>query len=342
MERLARAVNISRWFRFPQAETEAHFRGFITDADLDLLGTLGVTAVRLAVDPEHILDRAARDRSNPQRLAWLDEAVTRFTRRGLAVVIDFHDEHRLLEAGPAAVDAIDRFWSAFAAHFASNDPDAVLLEVVNEPVFLDAPADWLPIQQRLVATIRAAAPHHTIVTGGVRWSGIEGLLLNEPMDDRNVVYTFHFYEPFLFTHQGAPWSNHPPKDLAGVPYPSSLWSVLPLLSPRDRAGGAALIQYGREGWDRKRIGRRIAAASQWAGRHAVPLWAGEFGAYPAVAPQEDRFRWLRDVRTSLERHGIGWAVWSYDESLGLNRTIDAAGKVTIDWSAAEALGLGTR
>jgi hypothetical protein len=239
------------------------------------------------------------------------------------------------------VGAVERFWAAFAAHYASTDPDAVLLEVVNEPVFADAPGEWPPIQRRLVSTIRATAPQHTIVTGGVRWSGIEGLLLNEPVDDRNVVYTFHFYEPYLFTHQGAPWSSHPPKDLAGVPYPSSLWGVLPLLSPRDRLGSAALLQYGRQRWDAERIDRRIAKAARWAADHGVALWAGEFGAYPRVAPLEDRLRWLRDVRTAFERHDIGWAVWSYDESLGLNRTRDAsAGAITIDWNTAEALGLG--
>ena len=25
----------------------------------------------------------------------------------------------------------------------------------------------------------------------------------EPLHDSNVIYNFHFYEPFLFTHQGA-------------------------------------------------------------------------------------------------------------------------------------------
>jgi hypothetical protein len=30
---------------------------------------------------------------------------------------------------------------------------------------------------------------------------------------------------------------------------------------------------------------------------------------------EDRYRYLQDVRTALENHGIGWAYWSYNETL---------------------------
>ena len=90
------------------------------------------------------------------------------------------------------------------------------------------------------------------------------------------------------------------------------------------------------------IAGRIAAAAEWARRQGVPVWVGEFGAYPAVAPPADRLLWLRDVRDAFERSGIGWAVWSYDESLGLDRRRDPdSGRVTIDWASARALGLTT-
>ena len=70
---LARGVNLSRWFRYPAQDSEHHFRGFITDADLDLLVALGVTSVRLAVDPRYL------------HVPWLDEALARLTSRGFAV-----------------------------------------------------------------------------------------------------------------------------------------------------------------------------------------------------------------------------------------------------------------
>jgi hypothetical protein len=210
------------------------------------------------------------------------------------------------------VDALERAWAALAAHLRHTSPAQVLLEIFNEPVFDADPGAWFPIRRRLASVIRAKAPNHTLVAGGPMWSSLDGLLMGEPLDDPNVVYTFHFYEPYEFTHQGAPWAPDPPRGLSNVRYP-------PLAATR--------------------IEHRISAAAQWAARHQVPLWAGEFGAYPLVAPRVDRLRWLRDVRSAFERHNIGWAVWSYDESLGLDRRVDSAGNVTLDWDSAAALGL---
>jgi len=146
---------------------------------------------------------------------------------------------------------------------------------------------------------------------------VDGLLMSEPLDEGNILYTFHFYEPFEFTHQGAPWVGEPVRSVAGVRYPAAVDT-------------------------RQYITSKIAAAAEWAKRHGVAVWAGEFGAYPAVAPPADRLLWLRDVRDTLERYGIGWAVWSYDESLGLDRQRDPdSGRITIDWPSARALGLRT-
>jgi endoglucanase len=302
---LRRGVNISRWFRYPAHDSESHYRGFITDADLELLVSLGVGAVRLAVDPRYL---------HP---AWLDEAVARMTRRGLVVVLDYHDESRAIETGPAAVETVERNWVTLARLLRKHPPEAVLLEVFNEPVFDRDPAAWFPIRRRLVSAIRTEAPLHTIVAGGPKWSSVDGLLMSEPLDEGNILYTFHFYEPFEFTHQGAPWVGEPVRSVAGVRYPAAVDT-------------------------RQYITSKIAAAAEWAKRHGVAVWAGEFGAYPAVAPPADRLLWLRDVRDTLERYGIGWAVWSYDESLGLDRQRDPdSGRITIDWPSARALGLRT-
>jgi hypothetical protein len=257
----------------------------------------------LAVDPRYL------------RLQWIEAAVERMTRRGLVVVVDYHDESRAIESGPAAAEVVERNWASLAARLGRRfGPEQVLLEIFNEPVFDRDPAAWFPLRRSLASVIRAAAPRHTIVAGGANWSSLDGLLRSEPLADNNVLYTFHFYEPFEFTHQGAPWVNGPVRRMSGVRYPSSPATV-------------------------RHVADRIAAAAAWADRFGVPVWVGEFGAYPPVAPRPDRLCWLYDVRTACERSGIGWAVWSYDESLGLNRQRNADGRITLDWDSAAALGL---
>ena len=44
----------------------------------------------------------------------------------------------------------------------------------------------------------------------------------------------------------------------------------------------------------------------------VPEICNEFGVYRKDADPGDRAAWISDVRTSLEKHGIGWAMWDYE------------------------------
>src|SRR6266511_4738400 len=85
------------------------------------------------------------------------------------------------------------------------------------------------IQGKLITAIRAGAPQHTIIASGHRWSGPYELLFLEPYADRNIIYNFHFYEPFAFTHQGATWAGANVAFYKEVPYPSSPEGVSKML-----------------------------------------------------------------------------------------------------------------
>ena len=138
------------------------------------------------------------------------------------------------------------------------------------------------------------------------------------MPDSNVIYVFHFYEPHTFTHQGAGWGAYYWHWLKGLHYPSS----------PDNAGQVAgavpeahdrlqVIRYGQDHWDASRIEAEINQAADWARQRGVPLICNEFGVYRAFVDPQDRARWITDVRTSLERHNIGWAMWDYSGSFGV-------------------------
>jgi endoglucanase len=67
------------------------------------------------------------------------------------------------------------------------------------------------------------------------------------------------------------------------------------------------------------------------------LICNEFGVFRHGADPEDRVRWITDVRTSLERHNIGWAMWDYSDSFGVATKKD--GVATLDEATVTALGL---
>ena len=98
-----------------------------------------------------------------------------------------------------------------------------------------------------------------------------------------------------------------------------------------------VIRYGQDHWDASRVEAEINQAADWAKQHGVPLICNEFGVYRAFADPQDRARWIKDVRTSLDRHNIGWAMWDYSGSFGVATNRET--KARLDEMTVRALGL---
>jgi hypothetical protein len=178
------------------------------------------------------------------------------------------------------------------------------------------------------------------MTSGPNWGGIDGLKKLKLLPDKNVIYSFHCYDPFPFTHQGATWAGEDVKPLRQVPYPSSPEAVAPLLPAlADRPSSQRMLEnYGRQRWNKERLAARFKEGIEWGARNGVPLYCGEFGVFPPHAKPEHRANWFRDFGQVLAENRIGWAVWGWDEGFGLNRRwVD--GKPVVDTVVAEALGL---
>jgi aryl-phospho-beta-D-glucosidase BglC (GH1 family) len=339
LERLRTGANVCRWFRYPQAETAEHFGGYLGDDELKLMASLGLRHVRLCIAPKLLMD-AATGAIREDRIGFVEQALRRFHRAGLLVIVDPHNEDRDAELNPAWQDAFVKFWGALAARLSKFDPEMTLLEVVNEPVFNRREAEWNALNARLASAIREHAPRHTLVTSGPNWGGIDGLRKLQPLADRNVVYSFHCYDPFPFTHQGATWAGEDVKPLSQVPYPSSPAAVAPLLGAlANRPGSRNMLEhYGREQWNKAKLAARFRQGVEWGVQQGVPLYCGEFGVFPQRAKPEHRANWFRDFGQVLAEHQIGWAVWGWDEGFGLNRRF-VDGRPTVDTVVAQALGL---
>lgn len=342
-ERLRRGINLSHWFAqvFDKTGyTPQHFRSHTTGDDFDLIARIGFDHVRLSVEPAPMFDAENPAAIPAAYLAELDAAIVALLDRKLAVVVDIHpsSEFKAKLGDDAFVERFARFWSALARHLSRYDPNALFLEILNEPEMRD-PYRWIGVQTKLARAIREAAPKHTIVATGNEWSSYERLLFLEPLDDENVIYTFHYYEPHLFTHQGATWGSPEWPYVKNVPYPAEPSRVAGLLDAvENEAARRALAAYGEERWSARRVEEQIARAGEWGARHRVPVICNEFGVYRAFSPRESRLAWLVDARRALEARGIGWTMWDYAGSFGIVTKRD--GKTTVDTEVAAALGLG--
>ncbi|MGA8540360.1 MAG: glycoside hydrolase family 5 protein [Terriglobales bacterium] len=342
-EKLRRGINASEWFAQvydKRGYTPEHFQAWTTPEDIALIKSMGFDHVRLSVNPQPMFDEREPNKIPAEYLGYLDAAVKMILDHGLAVVIDLHPESDFKARLAKDDDFIERFadfWRALAVHYSSWDADHVFLEILNEPEFSD-PYRWLGVQMKLAAAIRQGAPGLTIIAAGARWSDDDDLVFQEPLHDPNVIYNFHFYEPHIFTHQGATWSANYWHWLRGLKYPSSPESAerAAALVPEE-AERLQVIRYGRDHWDAARIESEMKQAAEWAQRRGVPLVCNEFGVYREYADPADRNAWLHDVRTALQHNGIGWTIWDYSGSFGVVTKKD--GKAVVDDGVLRALGM---
>jgi endoglucanase len=341
LEHLRHGINTSQWFAQvydQKGYTKEHFLSWITVEDIALIKAMGFDHIRLSVDPEPMFTMNHPNDIPAQYLGYLDAAVKMILDHGLAVIIDIQpeDNFKARLADDNFVPQFLDFWRALAQHYANWDPERVFFEVLNEPE--QERYRWIGIQAKAVAAIRQGAPQHTIISAGARWSNNDELTFLEPVRDPNVIYNFHFYSPYLFTHQGATWGVYYWHWVKGLRYPSTRESA------EQAAGGVPeaadrleVIRYGYENWNSERIDGEIAQVAEWGRRNKVPVMCNEFGVYRQYADPRDRGEWIEDVRTSLERHGIGWTMWDYSGSFGV--VTKKNGQTTADESALRALGL---
>jgi endoglucanase len=340
---LKRGINLSEWFAQvydKRGYTKEHFESWTTAEDIARIKSLGFDHVRLSVNPQPMFTEHQPNQIPADYLGYLDAAVKMILDHGLAVVIDLHpdsDFKARLAKDDTFVEQFADFWRALAAHYSTWDAERVFFEILNEPELSDR-YRWLGIEAKLAASIREGAPQQTIIAAGARWSDDDDLVFQEPLRDPNIIYNFHFYEPHIFTHQGATWSVYNWHWLHGLRYPSDPASAerTAALEPEE-VNRLAVIRYGYEQWDAVRIDAEMKLAAEWAYPRGVPLMCNEFGVYRNYADPEDRAAWLRNVRSALEKYGIGWAMWDYSGSFGL--VTKTEGKTAVDEGVVHALGL---
>jgi hypothetical protein len=330
---LQRGINITGWFRYPASRDPAVLSRWLSDAAMADLKRAGFTFVRLAVDPA-IID-------GPAMRGVLVDQVRRLQRHGLAVVVSPHPVSWNLDQNLSDRTRLAAFWHDLAPALRSLPPAQTFPEVLNEPVFHDNPTDWWTLQTIVHVAIRTALPDDTIILTGQDWGSISGLLALTPEpEDPNVVYSFHFYDPAELTSLAAYRPGLDRDALAQLPFPEANPDNCQQIarSARDSATRDLMAFYCATGWDAARVRARLQEAVSWSRRYGVALLAGEFGASAALNPTS-RLAWLRLVRETCAENRISWALWGYDDVMGLGVRRPPENRPQLDRSVLEALGL---
>lgn len=281
--RLGRGVNVLGYDPLWTDPAKARFRPPLYRAIHDG----GFRTVRINLQAFAHMD--ASHRLDPTWLHTLDSVVKQATDAGLNVILDEHDFH------PCGRDAANcrvkllAFWSQVAERY-RNAPPSVLFELLNEPNGELTGAKWNALLGDALRIVRRDNPTRTVVIGPANGNYFAALGdLRLPEDDPNILVTVHYYNPFGFTHQGAPWVRADIKERTGVSWGSKA--------------------------DRAKLYREFDAIAQWATAHHRQMLVGEFGTYDK-APAANRLAWTTAVVNAAEKRHFAWAYWQFEGSFG--------------------------
>jgi len=228
----------------------------------------------------------ADNRLTPAFLERLDWIVKNATEAGLSVILDEHDFNACSDDVDRCRTRLSAFWNQVAPRY-KNAPPTVMFELLNEPhAKLDADT-WNALYPEILAIVRQTNPTRRVIVGPTQWNSREKLdTLMLPANDPNIIATFHYYDPFPFTHQGASWVEET-KKLKG-------------------------ISWGTEA-DRAQIAADFDRVAAWAKANNRQVLLGEFGAYDrSGTPMKMRAAYTGAVAREAEKHGFSWAYWQFD------------------------------
>ncbi len=343
MTSLDRGYNITNWLEQKEFDDFSVY----SEAFVQRLAAAGFRALRLPID----LDRYIANRTavlageatfgiDPKLFTILDAFDAWTLGAGLSLTVDFHQYDKSFKMDdPIYADAVVGLWSGIAEHFATNTRNDLFYELLNEPEqsagtsSVDPEAYW-QFTERVIAGIRAHDANRPIIFGDVQWYGIANLTKRTPFADPNVIYAFHIYEPFIFTHQGASWSDVARNHDIPYPYSAERWSAYfeDLGFDPEKQPSWVISQarnYYRTG-NRAALKNQVSEAKRWAVQNNVPVICNEFGAYDAISQKADRVAYYRDLTSVFRELEIPWQHWFMlmDASTGL-----------VDPELAEAFGL---
>lgn len=315
--RLQRGINLGGYLS-QCTHTKEHYETFIQEEDIKKIAIMGFDHVRLPMDYEVLEDGYGR--INEEGFSYVTRIIEWCKRHELNIVLDLHKAYGydFNNAGDAAKNTLftnkliqKRFvnlWTEIANHYANETN--VAFELLNEVVEQENADAWNSLISETVDAIRRIARETIIIYGGIQWNSVKTLRLLEKPRDENIMFTFHFYEPLLFTHQKAHWvpAINQTEDIY---YPEKMEYYREKSLPIGYQG-EVVCKAQSETMGTEFITEMVMEAVTAAKKAGVTLYCGEFGVIDQ-APIEDTFRWFRDVDTVFRQFDIGCSVWTYKE-----------------------------
>lgn len=193
------APNEGDWGLF----VEERFFNRVVEGGFDHIRLPITWTTHTATTPPYTIDPVYLDR--------VDWCIEQALDRGLKMIVNVHHYGELNADPVAETPRALAIWNQIATRY-RDEPGTIFFEVLNEPhdVFSTDAQLWNDYFDAALQVIRNTNPVRKVLVGPINYNSIDSLPTLDPPADDNLIASVHYYEPFLFTHQGASWIDPPP------------------------------------------------------------------------------------------------------------------------------------
>lgn len=315
MLRIKKGINLGGWLS--QCEYNySHYDSFITKNDFLKIRDYGFDHIRLPIDYNVILNDD--DTFNEKGFDYINNAVFWCKENNLAIVLDLHKtkgyffgnvDNNFFE-NKDSQNIFYKIWQELAIRYSNQEH--VYFELLNEVVNKDDITSWNSIATNCIRKIREISNNVPIIVGSYWYNHVKTLSdLDVPIDE-NIIFSFHFYEPHIFTHQGAFW--------------------MPKMDPDFRT--KFILSYGEyDQLTKKYIGEeghdfkdfyfndkmsleyfelQIEQTIKVSQEKNVQLYCGEYGVIDRANIDEAK-KWFSMTQKIFDKYNISRALWTYKD-----------------------------
>lgn len=185
--------------------------------DFERLRAMGMNATRFYLNYQLFESDAQPYSYRQEGFDWLDQNIAWAKEQGVVLILNMHlpqggfqsnGEGAALWEDAESRERLIALWVAIAEHVA-DEPTVAGFDLINEPRPTASREQWVELATAATAAIREVDDRHLIVVERTLSVGDDfGVDADQNfflLPDDNVLYEFHFYSPFAYTHQYADW-----------------------------------------------------------------------------------------------------------------------------------------
>jgi endoglucanase len=300
----------------------------LSGADFDKFKSFNCDHIRLEVAPYHLFTDRDFNAFKPDNLARIHSFINFCYERRIRVLFDIHPLLGSLDPIIDTINGIQQIWSMVIGEF-GNAGDWLYWEILNEPEGpLNDGGAWQAFHQNIVLFNRSIDPFPTRkILCCSRYAGYPtGLtdrfaikLADGVTKDPNVVYTFHSYDPFPFTHQSASFSPFDP--ITNLPYPTFAADVDARMTALGIVGNTAARV---KDYNRTQLTADFQAIRDWANAQGgLNLHCGEFGVWNEVGEDLGLLTYFADTIAAANQANVPYTLFAYQSNFPITDNIFA-------------------